>query len=219
MGLGPTIREAGGHMDRIDVMIEEYKALRDEVVRTPSQRLQILSIGIASAAVLFAASINSIAVGNAHIVPGLALLLVIPSVCWASLDTWIAEATRGRRASFYLWGIERRINRALGERVLAWEEELRKRDDPQMYMFRGHYWHVWTVFTAIAAISAAVGGYNIGTAICVGALSGSRIWQIVCASVPLALVSIGSAIIYVSKITGFGLWDVESPHWPTPISR
>ncbi len=211
-------------MDKLDVMMEEYKALRDEVVKTPSQRIQIFSLGMASAAVVVAGAVNAIAVGHARLLPGLVLLLMVPLICWAALHSWMSEATRGRRASFYLRGIERRVNDILTARALGWEEDLRKsRDTQMMYMFRGHYWYVWGVFSLTALASGAIGGlytaWDLSEHLCRtrSCFCNTVAWRVIGAVVPSLLLGIGTGVLYVPRILEFKLWDQESDSWPAAI--
>jgi len=201
---------------KIEVMMEEYKTLRDEVGRTPVLRLQILSIGMASAALLVAGAVSAITVGKAMILPGLVLLLIVPIICWTAFHSWLTEATRGRRASFYLRGIERRVNSELNDRVLAWEEELRESCDPQMRLFRGHYWSVWGVFSLTGALSGAIGAYFVTSGFWYRYFPMSILPGILGAIVVLGAAGVVSAFS-VPRVVDFKQWDEPGHHWPPAL--
>jgi len=59
---------------------------------------------------------------------------------------------RGRRASWYLWALERRINADCGERVLRWHEDIRA-GALLLRIYRDHYWATAAVLWLVSMFS------------------------------------------------------------------
>jgi hypothetical protein len=200
-------------------MIEEYKTLRDEVGRTPSQRVQIVSLGMATVGVLLVAAVTGLVHGLNKLVPGIILLLIVPMTCLTALHSWFSEAQRGRRASFYLRGLERWINSELKQPALAWEEGLRTSSDQanRLELFRGHYWTVWGAFSLLAAVSAPMGAVFTIAGIQEHPWANWSCVQWVSVVVSILAVLLVSAC-YVPRIMRFRVFDEEGK-WPDAIKR
>jgi hypothetical protein len=148
-------------VDAVTIMLKEYETLRAEVLATLGHRLQVWSFGAAAIAVLVAGALTAVAENTGdsaiHICAGIVMAIVVPLLSLAVLHTWLAEVRRGRRASWYLWGIERRLNESLGVRALGWEEDLRRADYPQMHLSRSYHASTVAFFAVTGAGSLAVG--------------------------------------------------------------
>jgi hypothetical protein len=143
-------------MEVIEVMIEEYKSLREEVRSSIYWGHSVLAVGLAALGLLISSAISSNA-DNKIIEAGLILTFAIPIISFLILQLWLTEALRLRRSSWYLWGLERRINTLLGNKALGWEEGLRSgiRTLPIIHI---HYWVVVLVFSGASIISEYLGG-------------------------------------------------------------
>ncbi|MFH1382026.1 MAG: hypothetical protein ABIH70_03945 [Chloroflexota bacterium] len=154
-------------MDEVTLIMEEYKRLSDEIGRTLINRITIIGLGLAAQGAILGLTSNElrpISVG-----------FIVPCVAFLTIFLWASEVRRGRRASWYLWGLERRINEKMGEYVLRWEEEIRpyassiesqlgtknqsrdKKPKKLMSLFREHYYVILGFFSIIASGSAYFG--------------------------------------------------------------
>jgi hypothetical protein len=137
----------------IALALEEYRALRAEIILCLERRITILSYGLTAIGVLVAAAINAFGPrqsmgtnppSTSPIVLSLGeviLLIVLPTTAFYVLWIWFAETRRVRRASQYLYGLERDINTLVGKCILRWEHSLR----PERW-FNRHYWITFLFF-------------------------------------------------------------------------
>lgn len=95
-------------MEPIEIMIEEYKTLRDEVAKALGHRLQIVSLGLATIALLIG-SASLATMKNFDQISALILVFGIPSLSFLTAHIWLSEAHRARRASWYIWGLEKKL--------------------------------------------------------------------------------------------------------------
>jgi hypothetical protein len=197
--------------DRLQVMMEEFKALRGEILQTLTLRIQIISFGLATIGVLLAGAINAIALASqprqwlVDRVAGLIMVLVVPFLCLVVEHVWLSEVKRGRRASWYLMVFEKEINRLLPGPGLSWEGSLRGQC-PQMKLFKTHYQYVLGLFSLTALASLCFGWYS---------LSPSALWK-TALSLWTAIVLWESLRLYV-KTKQLAIFDQEykNPNpWP-----
>ncbi len=146
--------------ESINLLLEEYRSLREEVLRAISARFQILSLGLAGVALLAAHSVRALAGGDHEYAP-VVLFLLVPVICIATFYTWYSEMRRARRASWYLWGIERGLNSKCGLGIFSWEQDLRK-GMRIAHVFRKHYYANAVLFAAIPSICIYLGLMGCG---------------------------------------------------------
>lgn len=152
------------------VAIEEYRALRQEIVASLHAQHSVLSFGAGSVALLagaIAARWNSDAT-----LSSLALMGVIPYGLTLMFAAWMNEVTRMRRAGSYLRFVtERKIGYLLGDRyALAWEAWLGHDVNPPIgrarFLAKPRNLHVGiatisVVLVGFTAVSFGVGAYHL----------------------------------------------------------
>lgn len=161
-------------MDGVAIMLEEYKRLSDEVGKSLTNRFTVLGFGLAAVGVLLGFGVNAVydspikltVVPNTYFLniklPAIALSLMVPGTCFLTLFVWASEVRRARRASWYLWGLERRINHEMKQRLLRWEQDIRIPANPLLSLFRGHYYVIVAFFALVGTASAALGAHALG---------------------------------------------------------
>jgi hypothetical protein len=130
-------------MDATEIRLEEYKTLRQEILTTMSNRISILTFGLASISVILAASIAKYTPDGTPfntLFPGLALTLAIPVVSILILFMWLGEYERMQRAGSFLTLIEDHVNREEApegkeKNLLSWETWLRKNRGHMAYPY------------------------------------------------------------------------------------
>jgi len=186
-------------------MIEEYKSLRDEISKTLVNRLTIISLGLVAVGALigFAAKNPD---GESTIISALVLGIMVPATAFMAVFLWISEVRRGRRASWYLWGLERRINKELGKRVLRWEEDIRPPEASKLLrLFRGHYYVIILFFTVIGGGSAYFGSVALNLSTCL-----SFLWA--------AAVTAAMLAIFIPECIRLSGYDKPDSNWPERLT-
>ena len=143
----------------LEFLVEEFKALRAEIILCLERRVTVVSYGLAAIGVLTGAAVTSLNLNSEvprYLAAGLILTLMVPFASLYALRIWLSETHRVRRASHYVWGLELRAEGIVGRKVLRWEQGIRAKGKPTEH-FTEHYG--WTVFffTFIAGASAAAG--------------------------------------------------------------
>jgi hypothetical protein len=100
--------------------MEEYRTLRQEILTAIGAQHTSLGFGAGTLGILIATGFN-IASEN-HRLTAAILGFLVPLASVVTLTVWLSEIARMLRAGSWLRGLERRVNRALGDRVLGWEE-------------------------------------------------------------------------------------------------
>lgn len=141
-------------MGPVEIIMEEYKALRAEIILCLQQRVTILSYGLATIGLLVGAVVAALNV-NYKISAGIIAGLGIPIASLFVLNVWLAETRRVRRASWYNWAIELRLEKELGRKTLVWEQKIRKIGDKGLFF--EHYYVIVSFFHAAALLSVVWG--------------------------------------------------------------
>lgn len=185
-------------MTNIDIIIEEYKTLRIEVAQALSARLQIMSYGLTTIGVLVG-SASFATTKQFEQISALILTIAIPLISFLIINIWLSEAHRVRRASWYLWGLEIKINSICNEKVLNWESGLRN-GHKSLSLFKSHYY--WTIlfFILIASSAEFLGMQQFKQNFCLS----------LSASVLLFLIFIVPSMIRIKKFYGY---DLPSENW------
>ena len=159
--------------------MEEYRRLSKEIEGSLTRRLQVLEFGLALIGVMtgfglmtaqpsshsshFVSTVVGVLTGSGLTKdkpgPYLFLTIGVPASCFMILVLWLSEVRRTRRASWYLWGLERRIHDLLGSRVLCWEGDIRESKKQALAVFRFHYYTTAAFFILAATLEAAYGMY------------------------------------------------------------
>lgn len=188
----------------VELLLEEYRRLVDEVRQTLRNRLTIVGLGVAAIGVLLGYTARAV---DPITAPGLGpiLLAVIPAVSFVVTILWLSEVRRGRRASWFVWGLEHKINAEMKQRILTWEDSIRsKRYSRLLVLFRLHYYVVVGFFTAISTVSSFLGA---------GALGLSPAARTV---LPFSI-GVVMLISFLPSLMLFPKFDRASPDWPKPI--
>jgi hypothetical protein len=126
---------------KIAVIMDEYRALRDEVIQTKASRNAILSLGFATLGVFVLATAQLLIgsgallqltagqrpLSSASSLPFCMLTFVIPGWCLLLLVLSLAEEERMKRVGRYLKQLEADLNRMAGAVLLNWEHWLVQR--------------------------------------------------------------------------------------------
>ena len=191
------------NQDAIYFIMEEYKRLYDEIGRTMVNRLTIIGFGLAAIGVLLGFAVKDLQ-GDITILGSVILGIMVPATAFMTVFLWSSEVRRGRRASWYIWWLERRINKEMNRRVLRWEEDIRPPEaNPLLRLFRGHYYIITIFFTVVGGFSAYFGAmawkWNIWF---------SLVWAIVITGSMLA--------VFVPLICGLSKYDKPDEKFPEP---
>jgi hypothetical protein len=105
-----------------DARVEEYKALRAEVLFCLGARTTVLGLSLAAVGALWSASANALPHKSAGfdlaVTLPLLLAMVVPIAVW---EIWHAEVFRGRRAAYRTWMLEKEMWGHLKRVTWAWE--------------------------------------------------------------------------------------------------
>lgn len=134
--------------------MEEYKALRGEVLASMQTQQTSLSFGTATIGILAAGGFNA---WDQDVPAVLVFLAGIPTLSGLIVLIWLGELTRMQRAGAMLVEIEKKVNIELAAtgkgNALAWETALRERD----WKLTWNYQAIIATFSVIAAGSLIVG--------------------------------------------------------------
>jgi hypothetical protein len=127
-----------------DFEIEQYRALRAEILRAMEDGNQVMSFGIAAIGFVFSAGI-----GVRESVLGFIVLAgLVPGLGMLVLSMWFGAHERVARASFYLTGVEARLKRAANMSSPSWECWLRGSPSTKAGS-ANHFWNTELSGTAI----------------------------------------------------------------------
>jgi len=111
-----------------EIILEEWKSLRDESIRSMTHRNTIISFGIGALGALFFTGANFY--NNSSFISKLLsfgiFYYLIPFLSVMTVVLWLGEAERMSRAGARMKSLEEKINTAYGDEVLGWETYLRK---------------------------------------------------------------------------------------------
>jgi hypothetical protein len=109
-------------MEPIDFAMEEYRALRTEIIQSMNDGNQIMGFGLAAIGVVQGAVLTFRDTAFAFY----ALVLWLPALTSIVMSYWFAAQERIAKASHYLSGTEQRVKRHLGTPdAVSWEAWLR----------------------------------------------------------------------------------------------
>lgn len=182
----------------LELMMEEYKRLSQEIDSTLTRRLQVLEFGLA-----IVGAVTGFGLSASSPTSYLVLAIVVPASCFMVVSLWLSELRRTRRASWYMYGLERRVNSLLGCRTLCWEEDIRAHKGHVLSIFRFHYYTTAGFFVLGGALAAAY-----------GMLRWDSIPAFFRIAWPLAFLVVLSAItIYELRL--LQRYDLPDSSWPT----
>jgi hypothetical protein len=184
----------GGQL--LNVMMQEYAAIRGEIQTSLSNQVSILSFGAATVGLLVAAGA---ALWQDEPWPtGLLLLLVVPVVCFLTLIIYAGELIRLMRAGLFLNRLENCVNEAAStylahdsdkrQAVLTWEQ-WRSIRTGRRDVDRSNRWAITSVFFLLAIVSSGLGYWRLKDA----GTSENLIWLLAAFSVIVG----GLAMVWV----------------------
>lgn len=160
-------------MEKEEIILQEYNALRTEIQESFNSLKKILAIGVGIIGALFTGGIinqtNSTqmsAFGPLSLIAF--LILIIPLISLITYAMWLGEYQRIQRAGNYLVGLELKINAvvdaktAVGEEsipTLYWENYLKNNDLHMRYPYSA----IIVLMIIISILSHTIGGYVIVT--------------------------------------------------------
>jgi hypothetical protein len=95
--------------EELELIKEEYKRLSQEINSALSHRIQIVQFGLTFTGVLVGFALQY----TDPLSSGLVWALMITIACLMILYLWLSGVGRARRASWYMFGLERRVNHKL----------------------------------------------------------------------------------------------------------
>ena len=147
----------------LELALEEYRALRAEIVATMETQDGGLRFGIAALGIVSAAGFN---VWDETVAATLIFLVVIPFVSVVVLTVWMGEVARMMRAGAHILKLEEVFQdriAGLPEPIMRWETNLRDRAADTTRWDRHYEWNyvaIVLVFWAIGLASIAAGLYR-----------------------------------------------------------
>lgn len=177
-------------MDPIEIMLEEYKTLRQESLDAMKNRNTILSFGLAAIGALFTGSIVAYKTDIHLLITNVALIVMIPAVSYIVLAMWLGEYERSQRAGKFLVGLECRINTEASRTLLTWETRLRKKRSHMKYPYH-----------AAVVLPIGISAASQVTGLITADFSAIQTWSAVVAAALIHLVLWLVVTSYISKLT------------------
>ena len=108
-------------MTKEDFEIEQYKALRDEILRAREDGNQVMSLGLAAVGFALAGGVKA----RGNLLGFMLFALFVPALCVFGLSMYFATYDRISHASYFLTGVEFRIKQAMNAcEIPTWERWL-----------------------------------------------------------------------------------------------
>ena len=162
-------RTAERNTAAVNVVLEEYRTLRQEALTSMGTQQSILSFGTAALGILLAGAFN---VFNEPLPAALVFLLFVPLLSDLVFVLWMTEVVRMLRAGYFLARVERRVDELMAhEDLLSWERWAHARpsateapDDIRLVLRdvdRQSFEIVAAMLMSIAIGGIAIGNYEI----------------------------------------------------------
>lgn len=211
------------------MLLEEYKAVRDEVTTSMNSQISILAFGSATLGFSFAAAAQT----SDQNFREMFLLVLVPLLCYLILTVWFAEVMRMLRAGTFLMRLEKRLDEQFGFGALSWEStifQVRSQTGPRAFLQdpdRFRTYAIALLFWTIAGTSIVIGwdavpSYSWQHVLAIAALTASvavLVWLYVLrvrevrqlASPPLGIGSSGEDVRWVqSMLSEARVYDGEA---------
>ncbi len=125
-------------MTQDELEVEQYQALRAEILRGMEDGNQVMSFGIAAVGFVISAAFTL----KDNVLGFLMLALLVPSISSLVLSLWFGAQERVARASYFVTGIEARLKIAINAKAMpTWDIWLRSSSKKQ----NTHGHHFWNV--------------------------------------------------------------------------
>lgn len=143
------------------VILEEYKAVREEIILSLGERVTIVSFGFAAVGALLAGGVAALSGERQHwYIAAMVIGVGVSLTSLYVLDVWNAESQRLARASYYNYSLEVKLQKLYpGDVVpLEWEHRVRSTDEAYAKLKPSDQSSPW-VFLFISAFSTLGGFY------------------------------------------------------------
>jgi len=151
--------------DWLSVVLQEYQAIRAEILASLQTQQSALAFGTATIGILAAAAVN---VWKDKIVPEMVFLGAIPTLTYFVLVIWMGEVARMLRAGGFMLQLENRVNGYFSHkgvaRPLEWETRMRgkvPRDPDRRPMYVWNYRAIMWMFFALSLASICIGASRL----------------------------------------------------------
>ena len=119
-------------MDPVEVLMKEYEFLRNEILDSIKMKYQIIFSGLTMIGFIIGGSASAIT-NNFSGIAEFLLFFVLPLFCITILLVWIGEIEKMQRIAEQLLKIENHVNALLDQRILSFENSLRKNPLTMLY--------------------------------------------------------------------------------------
>lgn len=141
------------------IILDEYKAIREEIILCLGERVTIVSFGFAAVGALLAGGMAVLGREKERwFVSSIVIGVVVPLACLYVLDFWTVETQRLARASYYNHYLELKLKNLCKGNILPleWEQRTRDKDGPYIRILPGDAGKPW-IFLAVSALSGLSG--------------------------------------------------------------
>jgi hypothetical protein len=152
-----------------DLDLEQYRALRGEILRAMEDGNQVMSFGLAAIGIVVSAGLTAKDTPVGFIL----FAAVIPLLSALVLSIWFASYERLSRASYFITGIEERLNKSIGNKgLLMWDSWLRT---PSKKSKSQH--HFWSTENSGVTLFACLFFASIALSIFAGSQTVDETWR------------------------------------------
>ena len=141
------------------VVLEEYKALRAEILACLEKRVGIISLGLTAIGALVAGGMAPLARDHPNWLASAIIIGVgVPVTSLYVLDVWFSEWKRLIRASYHNWYLELKMQQLFPGAMppLEWEQRVRSTEKPYRQL-KTPYETTTVMFVGIALVSGLAG--------------------------------------------------------------
>ncbi|MFV9644354.1 MAG: hypothetical protein ACNYWU_00890 [Desulfobacterales bacterium] len=187
-------------MEWLEVVMEEYKTLRQESLTSMQMQQSILNFGTATVGIALS---GGFAAWDKTPLPEFIFLFLIPIVIYLIVLVWLGEVGRMFRAGNFLCELEEKVNSQFSEKEMAltWETWLSRGEwleKKPHHVIRFHYISIFTLFMVTALASILFGNYKIHGALSIKQIGVINILEI------LPFVAVLAVSFRVSKMIAHG---------------
>jgi cell division protein FtsW (lipid II flippase) len=173
-----------------EIEMEQYRALRGEILRAMEDGNQVMSFGLAAIGIVISAglSVKDTALGF------IMFAAVVPLLSALVLSIWFASYERLGRASYFITGIEQRLKQAVQNEFPTWDSWLRT---PSRNSSSQH--HFWSTENSGVSLFACLFLASLAMSLFAGGEIIDLIWRVCAAGVGL-LTFLGFSFLMKSRM-------------------
>ena len=151
-------RESRIRDDWLNIVMEEYRTLRREIIASLAMQQSALTLGTLAIGGLAIAGFHEWPHENSSL-PLVVFLVVLPLVSYVSVFIWLGEYARATRAGEFIAAIEAKVNAKVGANALGWETDLRTpKETGQTPQFAWNSWAIFVFFLGLVPAASVVVG-------------------------------------------------------------